>query len=65
VTFGRVQKYWMATAASATATYAKSTAIEHVSFYRYRFPTTLAASTFSTPGHFRRFDPRPTRVKSA
>jgi hypothetical protein len=59
VTFGRVQKYWMATAASATATYAKSTAIEHVSFYRYRFPTTLAASTFSTPRPLPSFRPTP------
>jgi hypothetical protein len=59
VTFGRVQKHWMATAASATATYAKSLAIEHIVFSRYRFPTTLAASTFSTPRPLPSFRPTP------
>ncbi len=49
VTFGRVQKYWMATAATATATTGKNLTIEHLAFSRYRFPTALAASTFSTP----------------
>jgi hypothetical protein len=59
VTFGRVQKYWMVTTATATATESKSLAIEHMSFWRYRFPGTLAASTFSTPRPLPSF--RPTR----
>lgn len=59
VTFGRVQKYWMATAATATATVGKTLAIEHLAFYRYRFPGTLAASTFSTPRPLPSFRPTP------
>jgi hypothetical protein len=59
VTFGRVQKYWMATAATASATYAKTAALEHLSFYRYRFPTKLAPSTFSTPRPLPSFRPAP------
>ncbi len=59
VTFGRVQKYWMAITASAAATYAKSAAVEHIAFYRYRFPTALAASTFSTPRPLPSFRPVP------
>jgi hypothetical protein len=57
VIFGRVQKYWMVSAASATATYAKSIAIERLAFSRYRFPTSLAASTFSTPKPLPTFRP--------
>jgi len=59
VTFGRVQKYWVATAASARATYAKHAAVEHITFYRYRFPTSLAPSTFSTPRPLPSFRPAP------
>ena len=59
VTFGRVQKYWVATAASAKATYAKTTAVEHITFYRYRFPASLASSTFSTPRPLPSFRPIP------
>lgn len=57
VAFGRVQKHWMATTASATATVAKSPAIEHITFYRYRFPGSLGASTFSTPKPLPSFAP--------
>ena len=57
VTFGRVQKYWMAVTASAAAPYAKSAAVEHIAFYRYRFPTALAASTFSKPRPLPSFRP--------
>jgi len=59
VTFGRVQKFWMATSASATATTAKSLSIEHVAFSRYRFPISLDASTFSTPRPLPSFRPTP------
>jgi hypothetical protein len=59
MTFGRIQKYWMITAAAATATYAKSSNIEHVAFYRYRFPTNLAPSTFSKPRPLPSFRPTP------
>jgi hypothetical protein len=59
VSFGRVQKYWMPTAASAAATSGKSSTVEHVSFYRYRFPTSLADSTFSTPRPLPSFRPTP------
>ncbi len=58
VAFGRVQKYWMATAATARATVGKSPTIEHVAFYRYRFPVSLGASTFSKRARCRR-SPRP------
>ena len=57
VTFGRVQKYWMVSAANAMATYAKSMAIERLAFGRYRFPVSLAASTFSTPKPLATFHP--------
>lgn len=57
VTFGKVQKYWMAISATATATTAKSLAIEHLAFSRYRFPTSLAASTFATPRPLPSFPP--------
>jgi hypothetical protein len=59
VTFGRVQKYWMVTSATATATAANSLAVEHLSFSRYRFPPTLGASTFSTPRPLPSFRPTP------
>jgi hypothetical protein len=59
VTFGRVQKYWMVISATATATTGKSLAIEHLAFSRYRFPTSLAASTFSTPRPLPSFRPTP------
>ena len=59
VAFGRVQKYWVATAATATAMVAKSPTIEHVAFYRYRFPVSLEASTFSTPRPLPSFAPPP------
>ena len=59
VTFGRVQKYWMATAATATAKVGKTRSIEHLAFYRYRFPGTLSASTFSTPRPLPSFRPTP------
>jgi hypothetical protein len=59
VTFGRVQKYWMVISAMATATVAKSPAIEHLAFFRYRFPPSLAASTFSTPRPLPSFRPAP------
>jgi hypothetical protein len=59
VTFGKVQKYWVAISATATATAAKSLAIEHLAFSRYRFPTSLAASTFSTPRPLPSFPPTP------
>jgi hypothetical protein len=49
VAFGRVQKYWVATAATARATISKYATIEHVAFYRYRFPISLGASTFAKP----------------
>ena len=49
ITFGRVQKYWMPITATAKATYAKLGAEEKLSFYRYRFPVTLPASTFAKP----------------
>jgi hypothetical protein len=57
VAFGRVQKYWVATVATATATVAKYLTIERVSFYRYRFPSSLGASTFSTPRPLPSFAP--------
>jgi hypothetical protein len=59
VSFGPVQKFWMATTASAAATYGKSATVEHLSFYRYRFPTSLAPSTFSTPRPLPSFRPTP------
>jgi hypothetical protein len=59
VTFGKVQKYWMVLTATATATTGKSLAIEHLAFSRYRFPASLAASTFATPRPLPSF--RPTR----
>jgi hypothetical protein len=59
VTFGKVQKYWMAIAATATATTDKSLAIEHLAFTRYRFPGSLAASTFATPRPLPSFRPTP------
>jgi hypothetical protein len=59
VSFGRVEKYWMVTAASAVATEAKSSTVEHFSFYRYRFPIGLAPSTFSTPAPLPSFRPAP------
>ena len=59
VTFGKVQKYWMALSATATATTAKSLAIEHIAFSLYRFPASLAASTFSTPRPLPSFRPTP------
>lgn len=59
VTFGRVQKYWLPLSASATATYAKLGAEEHISFYRYRFPVTLPPSTFAKPRPFPSFRPSP------
>ncbi len=57
VTFGRVQKYWVATSATATATVGKYRTIEHLSFYRYRFPVSLGASTFATPRPLPSFAP--------
>jgi hypothetical protein len=57
ITFGRVQKYWMAIAATATATASNSLAIERLAFSRYRFPTALAPSTFSTPRPLPSFRP--------
>jgi len=59
VSFGRIQKYWMAVAASAAATYGKSATVEHLTFTRYRFPTDLAPSTFSTPQPLPTFRPTP------
>ncbi len=59
VTFGRVQKYWMAAAATASAKVGKTLAVEHLAFYRYRFPGTLAVSTFSTPRPLPSFRPTP------
>jgi hypothetical protein len=59
VSFGPVQKYWMAITASAAATYGKSATVEHLTFYRFRFPPSLAPSTFSTPRPLPSF--RPTR----
>ena len=59
VNFSRVQKYWMATSAIARATYAKFASIEHLTFYRFRFPVSLAASTFSTPRPLPSFRPTP------
>jgi hypothetical protein len=59
VSFGPVQKYWVALNASAAATYGKSATIEHLTFYRYRFPTNLAPSTFSTPRPLPSFRPSP------
>ena len=57
VTFGPVQKYWMAIAATATATVAKNPAMEHLAFSRYRFPAALAPATFSTPRPLPSFRP--------
>ena len=57
IAFGRVQKYWVATAATATATLAKVSTVEHVAFYRYRFPGALGASTFATPRPLPSFAP--------
>ena len=59
VTFGRVQKHWMALTAVATATTGKSLTVEHLSFYRYRFPIALAASTFERPRPLPSFRPSP------
>jgi len=59
VTFARVQKYWVATSATAAATVGQTLAIEHLAFYRYRFPSTLAGSTFSTPRPLPSFRPTP------
>jgi hypothetical protein len=57
VTFARVGKYWLPVSASATATYAKLAAVEHISFYRYRFPAALPASTFEKPHPLPSFRP--------
>jgi hypothetical protein len=59
VSFGPVQKYWVPLTASAAATYGKSATVEHLTFYRYRFPTSLAPSTFSTPRPLPSFRPTP------
>jgi hypothetical protein len=57
VSFGRVQKYWVATAATATASVGKFPTIERLAFFRYRFPGTLGASTFLTPRPLPSFAP--------
>lgn len=59
VTFGKVQKYWMALSATATATSGKSLTVEHLAFGSYRFPSSLAASTFATPRPLPSFRPTP------
>jgi hypothetical protein len=59
VTFTRVQKYWVAVNANARAKVGKTVAVEHLSFYRYRFPPSLAPSTFSTPRPLPSFRPLP------
>jgi hypothetical protein len=59
VTFTQVQKYWVPLSAVARAKVGKTPAVEHLSFYRYRFPTSLAPSTFSTPRPLPSFRPTP------
>jgi hypothetical protein len=49
VVFGRVQKYWVPVTATATATVGKTMTIERLGFSHYRFPQTLAPSTFARP----------------
>jgi hypothetical protein len=57
IVFGRVQTYWMALGATATATASNTLAIERLAFSRYRFPKALAPSTFSTPRPLPSFRP--------
>jgi hypothetical protein len=57
VTYGRIGKYWMPTAAAATAHIGKTVAVEHLVFSRYRFPTALAPWTFATPRPLPSFPP--------
>jgi hypothetical protein len=59
VTFVQAQKYWVPQSAVARAEVGKTRAVEHISFYRYRFPTSLAPSTFSTPRPLPSFRPTP------
>ena len=47
--FGRAEKYWVPTIATARATYAKLGAQERITFQRYRFPSSLPPSTFAQP----------------
>jgi hypothetical protein len=49
ITFARIDKYWMVTAAIAHATYAKLAARERITFSTYTFPPSLPPSTFSHP----------------
>jgi hypothetical protein len=59
ISFGRVQAYWLATAANASATYAKVVADERITFASYRFPNALPPSTFLTPRPLPSFKPPP------
>jgi hypothetical protein len=59
VTFGRVQKYWLPTLATAKAIYAKLAAEERITFSRYRFPPALPPGTFARPRPLPTFRPSP------
>lgn len=59
VTFGKVQKYWLPLSATATAVAGGASTVEHIAFSRYRFPASLAPSTFSTPRPLPSFRPTP------
>jgi len=47
VTFGSNARWWVPYSATARATVAADVATEHLTFYTYRFPTTLPPSTFT------------------
>lgn len=52
VTFGKVDRYWVARGASAQAGPPGPVARERLAFAAWRFPKALPASTFSTPRPF-------------
>lgn len=47
ITFGKRQKWWVATTAIASAEAPGGTAHERMAFYAYRFPPSLPTSTFA------------------
>ncbi len=49
ISFGRADRFWVPTVATARATYAKLAAQERITFGSYRFPTELPPGTFSRP----------------
>ncbi len=54
ITFGRNAAWWVAYSAAASATVADITASERLSFYTYRFPSTLPPSTFGQARPYRK-----------